>query len=97
MPKTKKAKKTIEVPAQELPSVQIEAKKPASIEPKPIRFAKGTKVRYRPWDKPDGPLDKTGTVTGHGPKWITIMTEAGKTDWSIPGRCEAVNDANQTA
>jgi len=90
--------------AGELPAVpepKADAKKPpAPAAEKPIRFAKGTRVRYRTWDKAEGPLDREGTVTGHGPKWISInrvVTYAdGKTppkvvpDWSVLGQCEAI-------
>jgi len=106
--------------AQEVPAVQIESapaekskKSPAPAKEsteaeKPFRFAKGTRVRYRAWDVTEGPLDREGTVTGHGPKWISInrvVTYAdGRQpkvvpDWAdanVAGSCEAI-ETSQTA
>jgi len=78
------------------PAQAPEPKASAPAVEKPFRFAKGTKVRYRTWDKAEGPLDREGTVTGHGPKWITISRIDGNgkvvTDWSVLGQCEEVTE-----
>lgn len=92
------AQESESTPAQELPAVEVPAvETPKSPEPvKPFRFAKGTEVRFRSWDKAEGPLDREGTVTGHGPKWITVRRKDGKQDWTIMGQCEAI-EVSQTA
>jgi len=70
---------------------------PAAPPARPVKFAKGVAVRYRTWNKPEGELDRKGTVISHGKKWISIawVNPKGKTvtDWadaSVPGTCESV-------
>jgi hypothetical protein len=63
--------KAAEAVAQEVPQAPAPKAEAAPAE-KPFRFAKGTRLRFRTCDKTEGPLDREGEVTGHGPRWITI-------------------------